>query len=671
MDTLQPQLDRTSASQKRSAIKIGTATTRAEEAGKEVEISIYTVTLGEQTIELLPFKNWIQLDVHKWVVQGKLPASPAGLEVTLDHVKVAGETVLHRDPDGCAKLERVFNEWLELERGTLEMAQKRLHSKAVNQTTPSLKRHESQPLHYHVQVDQQHQVHIQCLQGREVLASIGLNVPGFNSLADQGLLRKPRNLKVGVLHDWVELDGMLYSFEKGKNDGNALERVLNERYLSNLALGQGKDVVVFANAASSTGFDIQFTALQGGVPDNRRRPLNEDTLELLQDPNRCGLLQSGLVVKLTRPTIIFKQKTSDGGERYLEQSALNTVFVGGDTGVEKEIDLSQPVNYLRLSAVELSTVFNHPAINKHGQQPGPSIAQPAETKTTSPKAFPITKPFPRVNSPISSEAQSDQTPFELPGAAVSTSTGIDEVMTIPLETSRIENVPTSRVSPSLGTGPKEKVSLTAAENLQPVPEAVREQPAVNIDGPESLPNRWLKGVLAQPPIRFDWFSCLIYDKIAEHFGNSQQGQIGPMSCWAVALSEAENLEAPTFKGIFLTEKHGLGFINHGHMVRFYRGVVFIGTHESAQEGIGIDLVGVGVDAEQRIVFIVTDDYLTKFDGPERAIAEELLCLKENGAVVLSVTETLHGCLSLEILWTVPADQQNPIDPQPLESIPAS
>src|SRR5215472_13333188 len=113
MDTLQPQLDRTTASQKRSAIKIGTTTTFAEEAGKEVEIPIYTVTLGDQTIELLPFKNWIQLDVHKWVVQGKLPASPAGLEVTLDHVKVAGETVLHKDPDGRAKLERVFNEWLE------------------------------------------------------------------------------------------------------------------------------------------------------------------------------------------------------------------------------------------------------------------------------------------------------------------------------------------------------------------------------------------------------------------------------------------------------------------------------------------------------------------------------------------------------------------------------
>jgi hypothetical protein len=117
MDNLQPQLDRTAASNKRSAIKVGTTTTLAVEAGKEVEIPIYTIGLGDQTIELLPFKNWSQLDVHKWVVQGKLPTSPAGLEVTLDHVKIAGETVRSSDPNGCAKLEHVFNEWLEMEKG--------------------------------------------------------------------------------------------------------------------------------------------------------------------------------------------------------------------------------------------------------------------------------------------------------------------------------------------------------------------------------------------------------------------------------------------------------------------------------------------------------------------------------------------------------------------------
>ena len=36
------------------------------------------------------------------------------------------------------------------------------------------------------------------------------------------------------------------------------------------------------------------------------------------------------------------------------------------------VDLSQPVNYLRLTAVELTAVFNHPAINQHSQSFAPA-----------------------------------------------------------------------------------------------------------------------------------------------------------------------------------------------------------------------------------------------------------------------------------------------------------
>jgi hypothetical protein len=519
-------------------------------------------------------------------------------------------------------------------------------------------------------VDQEQQVHIQCLQGKEVLASIGLNVPGFNSLADQGLLRKPRLLKVGVLHDWVELDGVLYSFEKGNNDAVALERVLNERYLSNLALGQGKDVVVFANAASSTGFDIQFTALLGGVPDNRRRPLNEDTLELLQDPNRCGLLQNGLVVKLTRPTLIFKQKTPDGGERYLEKSAANTVVVRGDAGPEKAIELSQPVNYLRLSAVELTAVFNHPAINKRGKLPTLSASGlRGLSNASSPQIVSKTSALQANTATVSSTIDIGQQDFAVP-VGDSEALATNEVTVVIPEKSRPDNAPIVPLTTSVPADRKDIASPVTPTPRQVDSEPTVEHPTARIDTPESLPNRWLRPVLAQAPIRFDWFSCLVYDKIAEHFGNSHQGQLGPMSCWAVALGETEDLEDPAFEGIFLTEKHGLGFLHQGRMVRFYKGVAFLGTHDSALEGIGIDLVAVDVDGEQRIVFIVSDDYLSKFDVPESAITEELLRLRENGAMIMNVAEALNRPVPFEIVWTAPAEQQDPGDPQPLESVPA-
>ena len=58
------------------------------------------MTLGGETIELLPLRNWSQLDVYKWGPRGKLPGTPAGLEITFDHVKVTGETVLISDPEG-------------------------------------------------------------------------------------------------------------------------------------------------------------------------------------------------------------------------------------------------------------------------------------------------------------------------------------------------------------------------------------------------------------------------------------------------------------------------------------------------------------------------------------------------------------------------------------------
>ena len=104
-----------------------TKTIGLAETGKEAPI--FMMTLGGETIDLLPLRNWSQLDIYKWRARGKLPGTPAGLEITFDHVKVAGETVLTKDPEGAAKLQRLLNEWLALERGTFELAQKRAQAK--------------------------------------------------------------------------------------------------------------------------------------------------------------------------------------------------------------------------------------------------------------------------------------------------------------------------------------------------------------------------------------------------------------------------------------------------------------------------------------------------------------------------------------------------------------
>ena len=602
-----------------------------QEHGQEVELEIFTMTLGTETIELLPLKSWGQLDVHKWTVRGKLPGAPAGLEVAFDHIKMGGETISSKDPEGRTKLEQAFADWLAMERETLELAARKAHPKPAPVTQAVLPWPDQQELHFQVEVDKLGQVHVLCLRGKETAAVIGLNVAGFNSLVGQGLMRKPHTLKVGALHDWVELDGVLYSFEQGNNDASKLAKALNEGYIPTTGFGQGKEVVVFENAASTSGFDIQFPVTSAGVLESRRRPLNEETLELLQDHDRCGLLPKGLIIKLARPTLIFKQKTPDGGERYLDQGTENLVTVTDDEGEVKFIDLSRPVNYLHLSAVELTAVFNHPAINRHST--GASAA-------TRPNAG---RPQPGTPQTMRHEPS--------PPAAIPSP---PETQSVPVEVQR----PSVEPAIAKAAEPSPRILPQPGATDASVKPAAKDQ---------ALPNAWLKDVLAQRPIQPDWFACLVYGKLAERIGNSHEDYFGPWPCWAVALGETEDVTALEFKGVFLTGKGALGFVSQGHIARFYKEVVFLGMPESTLEGISVGLVAVGLDLEQRVVFIVSNDYRAKFGVPDQVMRDELAQLRKLGAVMLSVKEALESREPLEVVWTVPAEQNDPADPQALES----
>jgi hypothetical protein len=161
------------------------------------------------------------------------------------------------------------------------------------------------------------------------------------------------------------MDGEPCSFEQGRNDAARLEQLLNERYVPEAATGLEKEVVVYVKAASPTGFDIQFPIMVGGTRDNHRHHLDDRSLNLLQDPDHCGLVHKEIIVKLIPPNLVFKQKTPDGGEQYLGWQPENTVKVTDEAGHQKTLLLSQPLNLLRISAAELTAVFNHPAINRH------------------------------------------------------------------------------------------------------------------------------------------------------------------------------------------------------------------------------------------------------------------------------------------------------------------
>jgi len=599
--------------------------------GSGNETEVFTMTLGGETISLLPLRNWSQLDVYKWRARGKVPGTPAGLEITFDHIKVASEVVSAKDPAGPAKLQKLLNEWLASARGTVELAQQKAHSKPTTVEHEAAVRPENLLPHFRVEVDKEGQVHIKCLQGKETLAMIGLNLPGFNGLINQGLMHRPHVLQMGALHDWVELDGEFFSFEKGNNDASRLEKALNERYLSTAALGQGKEVVVFTNAASPTGFDIQFTAKVGGVADHRRRPLNEESLGLLQAPDRCGLLPKDLVIKLSPPSFIFKRKTPDGGERYLDEGPENVVTVIGDEGEVRLIDLSQPVNYQRLTAMDLTAVFNHPTINRHSavsSQPGGASEKTGPAQVAAPPAA----ERPIVPSVTGAQSSVGTKPIEVPGPKP--------------EGSRSKE-PVRLVMPKPGGG---EPTAQSAQVVRPPP------------------NSWLEAILKRPSIRPQGFTCLLYRKLAEYFGNSAEGMFGPIPCWACSLGDVDDVCDPAFRGVFLTQKGGLAYLNQGHIARFHNEVAFVGTLESAIEGIGVSLKALGADLQQRIVFIVTEGYRAQFGIPEQTVAGELTRLREYGALVLSVNEVLHSFEPIEVVWNVPAEQEDPSDPQAVENL---
>ena len=595
------------------------------------EVEVFTMALGGETIDLLPLRNWSQLDVYKWRATGKLPGTPAGLEITFDHVKVTGEAVLIKDPHGPVKLQKLLNEWLALERRAFELTRQKARAKPASvEQKPAVDQGSLIP-RFRVEVDKEGHVHIHCVQGKATLATIGLTLPGFTSLFNEGLMHKPHAMKVGALHDWLELDGEFFSFEKGNNDASKLEKALNDRYLSAASLGQGKDVVAFTNAASSTGFDIQFAAKVGGVTDTRRRPLNEESLELLQSPEKCGLLPKDLVIKLSRPNLIFKRKTPDGGERYLDEGPGSVVQVVGDEGEVTLVDLTKPVNYLRLSAVELTAVFNHPTINQHSQ------AAPEPVRT----------------SAVTGQAQASAPP---PGER-------PMPPSVAMLQSRAEATPVETPSPQPEGGPPMEPVKPVVPGPSGGEHSIRPAQAI-----KPLPNLWLKAVLSGASPRQDWFTCLIYRKLAEHFGNSSESFFGPFPCWVCSLGDVEDISDPAFRGVFLTQRGWLGYLNQGRIARFRNEVAFLGTLESTIEGIGVSLVAAGIDSQQRIVFIACENYRTKFGLPELTVGQELARLREYGASLMNINEVLQNPDPIEVVWTVPANQEDLSDAQAVEVI---
>lgn len=357
-----PELNQGDAPAAPQDIRIGKTVT-ARETAAGVVAEVFTMSIGNETIPLLPLKNWSQLDIFKWRARGLLPGTPAGLEVTTDGVRIGGEKVSTWDADGCERLQKAFNEWLAVERQGLELAKAKAQAQAQPPAAPLP--NDEDTVHFQLDFGNAAQPRLKCMEGNKLVKMVALNQQGLNALFEESLMRKPQSIKFGALHDWIEIDGQLFRFKDGA--AAELERILNERYVFIPDDDGAQDVLVSPNPASPTGFDIQFPASPNGLVETRKRHLVEESIDLLQDPKRCRVLRKETIAKLTPPYLVFKRKTADGGEAYLEPGPDTMVFTTSDDGQPKSIDLSKSVNLLELGSRELTAVFNHPAVNRRAR----------------------------------------------------------------------------------------------------------------------------------------------------------------------------------------------------------------------------------------------------------------------------------------------------------------
>lgn len=566
---------------------------------------IFTLSLNGETTTLLPLKTWSQLDVHKWRARGKLPGTPTGLEIALDHIKLMGETIYPGEPGACARLDKLFADWLKVETERLELLKKQADSKATSPPPDPVPAVEQQTQRFEVEVDTKGQVKVHCVQGKAIAATIGLTTAGFQSLVDQRLMRKPRSVKTGVLHDWVELDGVLYSFKDGKNDSEKLARALNGNFLPGTAFGEEESIVVLGNAATATGLELQFAARVAGVPDHHRRPLDQATLELLQDPERCGLLQPGIIVKLAAPHIIFKRRTADGGEQYLPSGPDTLIKVQRRNGEQTFVDISKPLDYMRLGPKELTAAFNHPLINK-------------------------------IQRSDASENNRQPTPVSPPAD--------------------VTQAPATKTGP-----PAEKAFASPPQDLS-APQATK--PAAEIKPPageKPLPNVWLKPVLEQPTLDHTWLTWLLYQKLAAYVGDSEQTKLNGCDAWLIALGDELNPYAHGFRGIFLIQNCCLGYMGRGFLAQFETGSLLLGAQHKQFQLMGVKLVAVGLDANDHLVFITQNEIRAK------SAQAALSGLRGLGVTIKGIKDVLDSDLALHTVWTVPAEQANLEEPQALES----
>lgn len=338
----------------------------------------YTLSLGGETVTLDPGRAWIQADAYKWVTRGLLE-EPQSYHVQPDGtVEINGEKIELGNPSGPARLEHEINK-----RHSVSTAMGA--SAHVITRKPSGPPRDPTKVTFRVKVDHLSHLLIECLHGEDRMET-GLR--GMMTLVENGLMRRPREMHVDPLQRWIEIEGQRFTCTE--EDAARLGQLLNAAFAPKLRpVGEGT-IEIKDNPASATGFDIHFVSFHGGMRSEVKGHLTQDRLNQLQDDQHCGLMQHGILFRLSPPNLLIRRRRQDGGEERIPEIP--------------------DVQYRRIKAAELQRILNNPQLrrtaetgNKPGEPPVPAKAStdPETGRPDTPPEAPPPSAVPHPARPVS------------------------------------------------------------------------------------------------------------------------------------------------------------------------------------------------------------------------------------------------------------------------------
>ena len=293
----------------------------------------FTLTLGRETIFLDPGLPWIKADTYKWVTRG-LIEQPQSFHVHADGtVEINGEKLNLGAPDATSRLETEINKHHD------RPAPAPTGLRQTTAVSPTPQPPVSDRVVFHVKLDRFGHLAIDCFAGAE---KTGTGLRGLPSLVHNGLMLPPGQFHVDPLQRHVEIDGV--RFECSEAGARELEAALNARYAPKLADTSETPIEVRENPASPSGFDLRFITTHAGARFEVKGHLDQEKLDILQDPAKSNLLKPGMLLRLVPPLLFVRRRRPDGGE-------------------ERVPELPD-LDYLRATGPQLKEFLNHPLLRR-------------------------------------------------------------------------------------------------------------------------------------------------------------------------------------------------------------------------------------------------------------------------------------------------------------------